>query len=69
MPAQTAIAVQAGLSVPAVAALQHVSGTAMSLFSPVRMSIAANRPKAVARNARSMRRCCPARWPRWRCCC
>ena len=42
MPAQTAIAVQAGLSVPAVAALQHVSGTAMSLFSPVRMSIAAN---------------------------
>ena len=42
MPAQTAIAVQAGLSVSAVAALQHVSGTAMSLFSPVRMSIAAN---------------------------
>lgn len=41
MSSQTAVAVQAGLSVPAVAALQHVSGTSMSLFSPVRMSIAA----------------------------
>ena len=69
MPAQTAIAVQAGLSVPAVAALQHVSGTAMSLFSPVRMSIAANLAEGRGENARSMRRCCPARWPRWRCCC
>jgi len=41
MSSQTAVAIQAGLSLPAVAALQHVSGTAMSLFSPVRMSIAA----------------------------
>lgn len=42
MPSQLALAVQAGLSIPAVAALQHVSGTSMSLFSPVRMSIAAS---------------------------
>jgi lactate permease len=41
MPSQIALAIQAGLSVAAVAALQHVSGTSMSLFSPVRMSIAA----------------------------
>src|SRR5690606_23500308 len=41
MPAQLALAIEAGLSVSAVAALQHVSGTSMSLFSPVRMSIAA----------------------------
>lgn len=41
MPAQLAMAGQAGLAVAAVAALQHVSGTSMSLFSPVRMSIAA----------------------------
>lgn len=41
MPAQVALAAQAGLSIPMVAALQHVSGTSMGLFSPVRMSIAA----------------------------
>jgi lactate permease len=41
MPSQLALAIQAGLSIPAVAALQHVSGTSMSLFSPVRMSISA----------------------------
>ncbi len=41
MPAQLSLAIQAGLSIPAVMALQHVSGTSMSLFSPVRMSIAA----------------------------
>lgn len=41
MPSQLALAAQAGLSIPAVAALQHVSGTCLSLFSPVRMSIAA----------------------------
>lgn len=41
MPSQLALAVQAGLSIPAVAALLHVSGTSMSLFSPVRMSISA----------------------------
>jgi lactate permease len=41
MPSQYALALQAGLSVPAVAALQHASGTCMSIFSPVRMSIAA----------------------------
>ncbi|MNM45992.1 hypothetical protein D3C81_569220 [compost metagenome] len=42
MPSQVALAVQAGLSIPAIAALLHVSGTSMSLFSPVRMSIAAS---------------------------
>lgn len=42
MPSQLALAVQAGLSIPAVAALQHVSGTSMSFFSPIRMSIAAS---------------------------
>ncbi len=41
MPAQLSLAIQAGLSIPAVMALQHVSGTSMSLFSPVRMTIAA----------------------------
>ncbi|GAB7531239.1 L-lactate permease [Pseudomonas sp. 3A(2025)] len=41
MPSQYALAVQAGLSIPALAALQHTSGTCMGLFSPVRMSIAA----------------------------
>ena len=42
MPSQLALAIQAGLSVPAVVALQHVSGTSMSFFSPIRMSIAAS---------------------------
>lgn len=41
MPSQLSLAVQAGLNVPAAAALLHVSGTAMGIFSPVRMSIAA----------------------------
>lgn len=41
LPSQVALAVQAGLSVPAVAALQQVSGMSLGLFSPVRMSIAA----------------------------
>lgn len=41
MPSQLSLAVQAGLSVPAAAALLHVSGTSMGIFSPVRMSIAA----------------------------
>lgn len=41
MPAQLALAQQAGLSVMAVAALQHVSGSCLSLFSPVRMTMAA----------------------------
>lgn len=41
MPSQIALAAQAGLNVLAVAAIQHVSGTSMSLFSPVRMSMAA----------------------------
>ncbi|WP_193088847.1 L-lactate permease [Advenella sp. FME57] len=42
LPPQVALAVQAGLSVPAVAALQHVSGTSLGFFSPIRMSIAAS---------------------------
>ncbi|MCP2513324.1 hypothetical protein M5J07_00150 [Achromobacter mucicolens] len=41
MPSQLSLALQAGLSVPAAAALLHVSGTSMGIFSPVRMSIAA----------------------------
>ncbi len=41
MPSQLSLAVQAGLSVPAAAALLHVSGTSLGIFSPVRMSIAA----------------------------
>ncbi|WP_313620546.1 hypothetical protein [Achromobacter sp.] len=41
MPSQLSLALQAGLNVPAAAALLHVSGTAMGIFSPVRMSIAA----------------------------
>jgi len=40
MSAQVALATQAGLAVPVVAALQHVSGTCLSLFSPVRTSMA-----------------------------
>ncbi|MGN6579873.1 MAG: hypothetical protein ACTHJ1_07785 [Bordetella sp.] len=47
MPSQIALAVQAGLSIPAVAALQHVSGTSMSLFSPVRMSMAAGLARGI----------------------
>ena len=42
MPAQAAMAAQAGLDIAAVAAFQHVSGTAMCLFSPVRMALAAS---------------------------
>lgn len=41
MPSQVSLAIQAGMSVMAVAAIQHVSGTSLSIFSPVRMSIAA----------------------------
>lgn len=41
MPSQLSLALQAGLNVPAAAALLHVSGTSMGIFSPVRMSIAA----------------------------
>lgn len=41
LPSQVALALQAGLSVPAVAALQHACGMQFGLFSPVRMSIAA----------------------------
>lgn len=41
LPSQVALALQAGLSVPAIAAIQHASGMAMGFFSPVRMSIAA----------------------------
>ncbi|MCY1526297.1 hypothetical protein D9M68_613060 [compost metagenome] len=41
MPSQLSLALQAGLSVPAAAALLHVSGTSLGIFSPVRMSIAA----------------------------
>jgi len=42
MPSQVVLAMQAGLSVPMVTALQHVAGTSMGFFSPVRMSIAAS---------------------------
>lgn len=42
MPSQVALAYQAGLSIPAVAALQHASGMCLGFFSPVRMSIAAS---------------------------
>ena len=41
MPAQSALALQIGLSVPAVAALQHVAASSLGFYSPVRMSIAA----------------------------
>ena len=41
MPSQLALAIQAGLSIPTAAALQHVAGTSLGIFSPVRMSIAA----------------------------
>lgn len=41
MPSQLSLAQHAGLSLPAAAALLHVSGTSMGFFSPVRMSIAA----------------------------
>lgn len=42
MSSQVAMSAQANLSVPAAAALQHVAASSMSLFSPVRMSIAAS---------------------------
>ncbi|RSE77639.1 hypothetical protein [Achromobacter denitrificans] len=41
MSSQLSLALQAGLSVPGAAALLHVSGTSLGIFSPVRMSIAA----------------------------
>lgn len=40
MSSWVSLAAQAGLNVAAVATLQHVCGVAMTLFSPVRMSIA-----------------------------
>jgi lactate permease len=46
MTSQLYFAAEAGLSVPLVIALQHVSGCAMSMFSPVRMAIAASLNKA-----------------------
>lgn len=42
MTSQMHFAAQAGLSVPMVIALQHVSSCCMSMFSPVRMTIAAS---------------------------
>jgi lactate permease len=42
MASQVEMSAQAQLSVAAMAALQHVAGSAMSLFSPVRMAIAAS---------------------------
>ena len=42
MSAQVATAAQAGLNVQAVAAVQHIAGAAMCLFSPVRVAIAAS---------------------------
>ncbi|MFT4100239.1 MAG: hypothetical protein QM674_04205 [Burkholderiaceae bacterium] len=47
MPSQLALAIQAGLSIPMVTALQHVAGTSMGFFSPVRMSIAAGLSRGV----------------------
>jgi lactate permease len=42
MPSQLYFAEQAGLSVSLIIALQHVSSCAMSMFSPVRMTISAS---------------------------
>ncbi|WP_354681125.1 hypothetical protein [Cupriavidus plantarum] len=42
LPSLQALAVQASLSIAAVAAVQHVSGMLLGFFSPVRMTIAAN---------------------------
>jgi lactate permease len=42
LPSLVALAKTAGLSVPAVAAIQHMAGMSLGFFSPVRMSIAAN---------------------------
>jgi lactate permease len=39
MASQIDLATTAGLTVSAVAALQHMSGLTMSMFSPVRMAI------------------------------
>lgn len=43
LPPLAAMANQANMSVPAVAAVQHISGMALGFFSHVRMSIASNR--------------------------
>ncbi|MBN9426009.1 MAG: hypothetical protein J0H09_05830, partial [Burkholderiales bacterium] len=40
-------AIQAGLSIPAVAALQHVCASSLGLFAPVRMSIAAGLSRGI----------------------
>lgn len=42
MPSLVALATTAKLSVPAVAAIQHTAGMALTLFSPVRMTITAS---------------------------
>lgn len=39
MASQVTLATAAGLNLPAVVALQHISGLTMSMFSPVRMAI------------------------------
>lgn len=45
MSAQVATAAQAGLNIQAVAAVQHIAGASMCLFSPVRMAIASSLAK------------------------
>ncbi len=47
MPSQLVLAIQAGLSIPAVAALQHVCASSLGLFAPVRMSIAAGLSRGI----------------------
>ncbi|HPU53619.1 MAG TPA: L-lactate permease [Burkholderiaceae bacterium] len=49
MSSQVAMATQAHLAVSVSAALQHVAGTSMSLYSPVRMAIAANLTQGLGR--------------------
>ncbi len=46
LPSLLAIAAQSGMSVAAIAAVQHVSGMSLGLFSPVRMAIAADLAQA-----------------------
>lgn len=53
------MAAQAGLDIAAVAAFQHVSGTAMCLFSPVRMALAAS----IANGSGADRAVYPMLWP------
>src|SRR5690606_42042564 len=42
MPSKVALALQAGLSIPAVAALQQASGMCLGFFSPAGMRVAAS---------------------------